>query len=377
MASQFSEKHAIWRANWVLILATALLVVIGLANLYSACAIRMEDGINFRPFFSKQIGFLGIGLFCFVVCMMFNYRHLENIAWPFFIFSIILLLLVPLIGKEAGGSRRWIPLGAINLQPSEVAKISMMILAAKLLAGAKETLGWGEFFKVLSVGLIPGLLVFMQPNLGTCIIILLILGGMILFRGIKAPILKLGLILILVSPLMMWKVVFPNLKPYQQQRILSFVDPAKASSDALFQRNQALIAIGSGQTWGKGWMEGPQNNLLYIPEKHTDYAIAVFSEERGFVGSVALMGLFCLFLLSIFSTARNAKDRFGSFLCVGVFFYFFWQILINIGMVSGMLPVVGVPLPFFSYGGTSALVNFSLLGIVVSVSMRRFVFKLS
>lgn len=369
------EKSRIWHANWVLIVFTLLLVGIGLANLYSACAIRLEDGITFKPFYQRQLGFLGVGFICMIVAMMFDYRRLETNALPFFIFTVLLLLLVPIIGKEINGARRWISLGIINLQPSEIAKISVLIMAAKMLAARKGVMGWAEFGKVLGVSMIPILLVFLQPDLGTSVIIMLILGGMIVFRGMKSSIVKVCIVLALLSPLLMWKVVFPNLKPYQQQRIKSFVDPSAASRDAMFQRNQALIAIGSGETWGKGWMDGPQNNLHFIREKHTDYAIAVFGEERGFAGSVALVGIFCIFLLSIYSTARDAKDRFGSFLCAGVFFYFFWQILINIGMVAGMMPVVGVPLPFFSHGGTSTVVNFSLLGVVLSVSMRRFVFK--
>ena len=373
--TQLTEKSRFWRANWGLILMTLVLLGVGLANLYSACAIRMEDGISFRPFYQRQLWFTGGGVFCMIFAMMFNYRKLETLAWPLFVFSLVLLVLVPVIGKEVGGAKRWISLGVINLQPSEVAKISMMILASKLLAEGRGNLGWKDFGKAMCVGLVPCLMVFAQPDLGTALIIMFILGGMIIFRGVKASIVKVSLLCILVSPLLMWKLVYPNLKPYQQQRIISFVDPAAASKDALFQRNQALIAIGSGQTWGKGWMDGPQNNLHYIREKHTDYAIAVYGEERGFMGNVVLLGLFSLFLLSIYATARDAKDRFGSFLCVGVFFYFFWQILINIGMVAGMLPVVGVPLPFFSHGGTATLVNFSLIGIVLSVSMRRFVFK--
>ena len=138
---------------------------------------------------------------------------------------------------------------------------------------------------------------------------------------------------------------------------------------------QSRIAIGSGELWGKGFKEGTQSQLRFLPERHSDFAVAVFGEEWGFVGCVALVTLFCLFLLSIFSTAAQAKDRFGSMLVVGVFFYFFWQILINMGMVIGIMPVVGIPLPFISYGGSATVVNFTLLGIVLNVSMRRFMFK--
>jgi rod shape determining protein RodA len=373
--AQLMEKSRVWHANWGLIFLTVLLVIFGLFNLYSACSTRSEAGVNIAYYYTRQLGFAGIGLVCMVLVMMFNYRKLSSIAIPFFIFSLILLLLVPFFGKEVKGALRWIPIFGIRFQPSELVKISVMILGAKMLSSGSGPFGWKDFFKVCSIGLLPGLIVFVQPDLGTAAIILAILSGMILFRGVKASIIKVGLCLLLLSPFFMWKVVYPNLKPYQQKRIVNFINPSSASQDAMFQRNQALIAIGSGQVWGKGWMEGPQNNLNYIPERHTDYAIAVLGEEHGFMGNVLLVGLFSLFLLSIYATAVGAKDRFGSYLCVGIFFYFFWQIFINIGMVAGMLPVVGVPLPFFSHGGTAMIVNFSLLGIVLSVSMRRFVFK--
>ncbi|MDR1243545.1 MAG: rod shape-determining protein RodA [Deltaproteobacteria bacterium] len=373
--TQLTEKSRIWHANWGLIILTALLVIFGLVNLYSACATRGEYGVDIEYYYTRQLGFAGLGLLCMVFAMAFDYRRLERMAVPFFVCSIILLLLVPFFGREVKGAVRWIPLFGIRFQPSELAKISVMVLAAKLLSTGRGSLGWKDFIKVCAVGLLPCLIVFIQPDLGTAVIILAILGGMIIFRGLKSSIVKVVLCLLLLSPFFLWKAVYPNLKPYQQQRIVNFINPSAASQDAMYQRNQALIAIGSGQLWGKGWMEGPQNNLNYIPERHTDYAIAVLGEEHGFAGIVLLVGLFSLFLLSICATAANAKDRFGSYLCAGVFFSFFWQIFINIGMVAGMLPVVGVPLPFFSHGGTAMVVNFSLLGIVLSVSMRRFVFK--
>ena len=170
----------------------------------------------------------------------------------------------------------------------------------------------------------------------------------------------------------MW---FVGMHDYQRQRVLTFLNPGDDPRGTGYHILQSRIAIGSGEIWGKGFAEGTQSQLRFLPERHSDFAVAVFGEEWGFVGCVALVTLFCLFLLSIFSTAVQAKDRFGSMLVVGVFFYFFWQIVINMGMVIGLMPVVGIPLPFISYGGTSMLVNFLLLGIVLNVSMRRFMFK--
>mgnify|MGYP000963794858 CR=1 FL=1 len=171
---------------------------------------------------------------------------------------------------------------------------------------------------------------------------------------------------------LMWCVLMHD---YQKQRVLTFLNPGDDPLGAGYHILQSRIAIGSGELWGKGYMEGMMNKLNFLPERHSDFALAVFGEEWGFVGCVALVTLFCLFLLSIFSTVVQAKDRFGSMLAVGVFFYFFWQICINMGMVIGLMPVVGIPLPFISYGGSATVVNFTLLGIVLNVSMRRFMFK--
>ena len=199
-----------------------------------------------------------------------------------------------------------------------------------------------------------------------------ILGGMILFHGLKGYVLKTCLLAVPCAAAFMW---FVGMHDYQRQRILTFLDPGNDPRGTGYHILQSRIAIGSGQLWGKGFKEGTQSQLRFLPERHSDFAVAVFGEEWGFVGCVALVTLFCLFLLSIFSTAVQAKDRFGSMLVVGVFFYFFWQIFINMGMVIGLMPVVGIPLPFISYGGSATLVNFTLLGIVLNVSMRRFMFK--
>ena len=198
-----------------------------------------------------------------------------------------------------------------------------------------------------------------------------LLGGMVLFHGVQWRVLRVCLLLIpLMLPLAWFK-----LHDYQRERIMTFLDPTRDPRGAGYHIIQSQIAIGSGEMFGKGFQAGTQSQLRFLPEKHTDFAVAVFGEEWGFVGCMTLVALFCLFLYAIYSTVRDARDRFGSTLCAGIFFYFFWQIMVNIGMVVGLMPVVGIPLPFISYGGSAMLVNCGLLGIVLSVSMRRFVFK--
>ncbi len=365
------DRRLITHANWSLIGFMALLFLIGLANLYSASGVRLGEGLEVSSYYQKQMIWGGLGILLMAGIMAFDYRHLKSLAPPLFICSIVLLVLVLLFGKSAKGAARWLHFGGFTFQPSELAKISVLLMAAKMLALTREPLGWKQFFLVLGMGLIPAGLIFKQPDLGTCLLVVLLLAGMILYRGVKGYVFKTCCVVIPAVPPLGW--LF--LKPYQKQRLLTFWDPTNDPLHTGYHINQSHIAIGSGQMWGKGFLEGTQNQLRFLPEKHTDFAFAVFGEEHGFVGCVLLLAVFCLFLLSILHTARDAKDRFGSILVAGVFFYFFWQILINMGMTMGLMPVVGIPLPFISYGGSATLVNFCLLGMVLNVSMRRFVFK--
>ena len=366
------DKSLLSYINWGLLACMLLLYLVGVGNLYSASGTRVESGLAFNSFYQRQIIWGLCGLACMLLAMMFDYRQLRNLAWPFFFLTIFLLLLVPIAGKTVYGAKRWISLGFMSLQPSELAKLSVLVLAARLLARDSRPLGWKDFFSVFFICLLPCALIITQPDLGTTMLLLLILAGMILFHGLKGYVLKTCLLAVPGVGALMW---FVGMHDYQRQRILTFLDPGNDPRGTGYHIIQSRIAIGSGELWGKGFKEGTQSQLRFLPERHSDFAVAVFGEEWGFVGCVALVTLFCLFLLSIFSTAVQAKDRFGSMLVVGVFFYFFWQILINMGMVIGIMPVVGIPLPFISYGGSATLVNFTLLGIVLNVSMRRFMFK--
>jgi len=358
--------------NWGLLACMLALYFVGIGNLYSASGTRLEEGMTFAPFYQRQLIWGLMGLMAMLLAMCFDYRQLRNLAWPFFIFTLVLLLLVPIMGKTVYGAKRWLSLGFMSVQPSELAKLAVLVLSARLLARGGVPLGWKEFASVLAVGLVPAALIITQPDLGTTLLVLLILAGMILFHGIRGYVFKTCLLAVPLLGAFMW---FVGMHDYQRQRVLTFLNPGDDPRGTGYHILQSRIAIGSGEIWGKGFAEGTQSQLRFLPERHSDFAVAVFGEEWGFVGCVALVTLFCLFLLSIFSTAVQAKDRFGSMLVVGVFFYFFWQIVINMGMVIGLMPVVGIPLPFISYGGTSMLVNFLLLGIVLNVSMRRFMFK--
>ncbi len=365
------DSKVLYEMNWGIIITAFMLMALGLVNLYSASSISNESGITYAPYFQRQMIWTGMGFFCLLFCAIVDYHLLDKIALPFYIFVIILLILVHLIGFSAGGAKRWIDLGFMSLQPSEFAKFAVLIMGAKMLAKDGHSLGWTDLFKVICMALLPFALVVTQPDLGTALMLLLVLGGMVLYHGIQWKILRLALVFVPLALPFTWFF----LKDYQKQRILTFLDPSQDPRGAGYHIIQSQIAIGSGELTGKGFQEGTQSQLRFLPEKHTDFAIAVLSEEWGFVGALVAISLFCLFLFTIFCSVRDSKDRFGSLLCTGIFFYFFCQILINIGMVIGIMPVVGMPLPFISYGGSAMLVNCVLVGIVFNVSIKRSFFK--
>jgi rod shape determining protein RodA len=365
------DRRLFTHINWPLLLVVAMLFGIGVLNLYSASGFRMGDGVSLNPFYQKQMIWGAAGLVAMITLVAFDYRYLKHVAWPLLIVTIALLALVPVMGKAVYGAKRWLDFGFMSFQPSELAKFATLLVGAITLSKDSERLGWLGLLGVLAVVMPPAAMVIVQPDLGSGLNILLLLAGMILYRGLKGRVFK---TLLAVLPILIPCGWF-FLKPYQKLRVLTLFNPERDPLGSGYHIIQSQIAIGSGQMWGKGFLEGTQSQLRFLPEKHTDFAVAVFAEEWGFVGAIVLVSLFCIFLTLIAGVARDAKDRFGSFLAAGVFFYFFWQMLINMGMVLGIMPVVGIPLPFISYGGSATIVNFCLIGIVLNVSMRRFVFK--
>jgi len=365
------DRRLFFHMNWGLLGLTLLLFGVGILNLYSASVIRLEDGLNIAPYYQRQLVWGGAGLLVLLATLIIDYRHLQTFALPIYLGSLLLLLGVVLFGVVIMGARRWISLGFFNLQPSEIAKLAVLLMGARFLAWNGDLLGWKRLVQALGIGLLPAVMIIRQPDLGTGLTILALIGGMILYHGLLPRVLKICLVLVPCLLPLAWF----GLRDYQKLRILTFIYPSLDPKGAGYHIIQSQIAIGSGSVWGKGFLEGSQHQLRFLPEKHTDFAVAVFGEEWGFIGCIILLALFCLFMLRIIDTVRDAKDRFGSTLVAGIFFYFFWQMSVNIGMVTGLLPVVGIPLPFISYGGSAALVNFALVGLVLNVSMRRFLFK--
>jgi len=365
------DRRLISHISWPLIIIALLLFGLGVMNLYSASSLRVETGVTTIFFYKKQLLWGAVGIAVMFASMLFDYRHLKSLVWILYGLSVALLAWLLLFGETIFGAKRWISLHYFSFQPTELAKLSVLLLAAAYLSRFQDKLDWKRLIKIILLVLIPTAMIILQPDLGSGLNILLIVFGMILVKGLKR---RVFITLLLLIPLLApsgWFIMHD----YQKERILTFLNPERDPLGSGYNIIQSQIAIGSGQMWGKGFLEGTQSQLRFLPEKHTDFVFAVFGEEWGFIGCLTLLTLFCLFLYQIVLITQDSKDQFGSFLAVGVFFYFFWQILINMAMVLGLMPVVGIPLPFLSYGGSSTVVNFCLLGLVLNVSMRRFVFK--
>lgn len=363
------DRRLIINFDWVLLLIVGVIAGIGIINLISATASWQMGG---TPLYMKQLLWLGGGLFLALLVCCFDYRHLEHFAIHGYIISVVLLLVVLLVGKTSMGATRWINLGFFNLQPSEVIKIIMVMMLARLFGRTAHPLGFSfaELWQPAFLLLLPVAMILKQPDLGTALMVVFIAGSMLLFAGLQ----RMTMIGLTVMGLLVAVGGWFGLHDYQQQRIRTFLAPEADPLGSGYHIIQSKIAVGSGGFFGKGFLQGPQSQLSFLPERHTDFAFSVFAEEWGFAGSCLL--LFCYMFLIVWGIyiARRASDRFGMFLAIGVTAMIFWHIVVNLGMVIGLLPVVGVPLPLFSYGGTSMVTTMIGVGLLLNVSMRRFMF---
>jgi len=350
-----------------------LIFAMGILNLYSAGSLRIEEGVTTIFYYKKQLIWGVVGLLALLFFMAFDYRHLKNIVWPLYWTTVSLLITVLILGTNICGATRWINLGLFYFQPTELAKLSILIVTAYFLSNLSQNLRWKELGKLIFLVAIPVFFIMIQPDLGSGMNILLLVGGMVLYKGLDSRVFW----TVFISSLFILPQSWFFLKDYQKKRILTFLNPESDPLGAGYNLLQSKIAIGSGGLWGKGFLGSTQSQLRFLPEKHTDFVFAVFGEEWGFIGSLLLISLFCLLLNQFINVIKGSKDDFGKFLVTGIFFYFFWQVVINISMVLGLIPIVGLPLPLLSYGGSSTVMSFCLLGIALNVSMRRYVFKQS
>ena len=357
--------------DWGLLALTLAIGAAGLVALYSAVSAgALAPDITL---FKKQLIWYGGGLVVMVGCFLFDYKQIERLATVIYLLSVSSLVAVLFFGKYVGGSKRWLPMGPFSLQPSEMAKVAVIIILARYFA--KLINSDGLTLRDLAVPAIltalPFGLIVRQPDLGTAMVIALIAAAMTLFAKIERRTLS----WLVTTFTMLVPLVWLFLRGYQKQRILTFLNPDRDPLGAGYHIIQSKIAIGSGMLTGKGFLKGTQNALSFLPEQHTDFIFSVLAEEWGLIGSLTLIILFLIIIAWGLSIAGRCRDPFGTLLSVGVTAMITWQVLINIGMVMGLMPVVGVTLPFVSYGGSSIITMMMGIGLLMNVSMRRFKFE--
>jgi rod shape determining protein RodA len=300
-----------------------------------------------------------------------DYRHYEKFGYALYAFGIVLLVLVFVLGKDIRGSSRWIYIGSFSLQPSEFMKLFLIIAVAKYLHDDPKTEGrtLRDLAIPAMIAAVPMMLILAQPDLGTALILMLIFVSICALTRIAwKSLVSLGLAVAVGLPLV-WTYV---LKDYQRNRVTAFLNPDANILGSGWHAHHARVAIGNGGIWGQGFMRGSQNQFHFLPDQYSDFPFAVFAEDWGFVGCLVLVALYGFLVMWSIRVAATAKDRFGAVIAIGVGSLIFWHAFFNLGMVTGILPVVGVTLPLFSYGGSSVLTVLMGVGLLMNVSMRRF-----
>ncbi len=365
------DRRLLQNFDWVLLLLLILLAGISILNLYSATyPIREMGGAQI---FRKQVYWYLMGFAVFFLMTTFNYYALERFAYPGYIACILLLVFVLFMGKATSGSQRWLHLGPISFQPSEITKIAVILALGKFFRekADKRYYRLRDLWQPFLLVIIPAFLIIKEPDLGGAILLIAVSFSMALFVRIHWK----SLAILVGSTVSVAPLIWFGMKSYQQKRILTFLNPDLDPLGAGYHINQSKIAIGSGLLWGKGFLKGTQTRLHFLPEQHTDFAFSVLAEEWGFIGSIILLLLYLFLILWAISIARNSKERFGSVIAIGLIAMVFWQVIINVGMVTGLLPVVGIPLVLFSYGGSSLITTMAGMGLLMNISMRRFMFQ--
>lgn len=366
------ERNFFSKIDWSFVFIILILNAVGLVNLYSAT--HGISGDEMGGLFYQQIVWLFIGWGMFFILTIIDYQFLSRLAYFIYILNLAALIGVTFFGKVAYGAQRWIELFFFRYQPSETMKLAVIILLAHTL-NEKNSTGPGMSFKDLLWPLfllgIPFTLVAEQPDLGTAMMLMAVGGSMLLFIKVRKSIIVSALLAISVAVPLAWNFA---LRDYQKNRVLTFLSPTTDPRGTGYNSIQSKIAVGSGKFWGKGFRKGTQAQLEFLPERHTDFIYSVLSEEWGLVGSIFVLSCFMILFLIAIKIANQANDKFAALLTVGVMAYVFWHMFVNIGMVIGLLPIVGIPLPLLSYGGTSMLTTMCGLGIVSSVAYRRYLF---
>jgi rod shape determining protein RodA len=349
--------------DWPLILSVIAICTIGLLNLYSA-----TRDTRHHVKLDKQIEWMVIGVVVFIVATVVDYRAMVRVAWIGLGVVIASLVLVRLVGHSSQGSFRWFNVFGSHFQPSELAKPVVIIVLARIFQDA-ETGGYSQKDVLLRMALlaIPIGLIAIQPDLGTAVI----LGLIALTVGFLAMPSVWPMVYVTIGGLLAVPFLWETMHDYQKNRILAFLDPSADPKGNGYHTLQSIFAVGSGRIWGEGFMSGTQKEYGYLPEHWTDFPFSVWAEEWGFAGSAFLLAIFGFLLVWILNVALSARDRVGAVICTGVAAMTFWHVVVNVAMVLGIAPVVGVTLPFVSYGGSSLVTFFLAMGLVANVSLRK------
>lgn len=347
----------------VLIFGSSMgLLFLGLLMIYST-ALQSNNSLLLRQVFAAMLGLIGMFIIAF-----FDYRNLRKVTGILYLATLALLVYVLFFGADIRGSTRWIDFGAFQFQPAEFAKLAMVIIMAKFLDQHGEKLKSFKYVLLSAVYIaIPAILILAEPDLGSALVLLGTWFAMLLFSPMSKKQIFILIALLLILSVVAWFVIAQD---YQKERVFTFINPTADPQGAGYNVLQSIIAVGSGGLWGQGVGRGLQSQLKFLPERQTDFIFASTAEELGFLGSAVILGLFLLIFLRLIKTARIARDNFGMYLAMGVFFMLFIQVVINVGMNIGILPVTGIPLPLLSYGGSSLLITFLSLGLIQSIVAR-------
>ena len=353
--------------DWILVLSTISLIVIGCIVIGSATHINRE-GLKITDLVAKQLLFFGFNILAIVGMQWLDYERLRSYAKWIYGATIIMLLAVMLVGTSALGAQRWIQIGPITIQPSEFTKLMMIISLANLLESRVGKLNtFKELAPVFLFLGIPALLVFKQPDLGTSLVYVAILAGMLFVSGIRMRLVQIMVgTLIALMPLGWFA-----LQEYQKERIQVFLNPNIDPFGAGYHIIQSKIAIGSGLIFGKGLFEGTQSQLNFLPENHTDFIFSVVGEELGLIGCCVVLGLLLVVVYRSFLIAKRAVDPFGMLMATGIGSMLLFEVLVNVGMTTGIMPVTGIPLPFISYGVSALTTNLLSIGLLLNIVMRQ------
>jgi rod shape determining protein RodA len=369
------ERRPIRHVDWVLLLLIVVLTVVGLVLLHSISATTPDEAAFWLVRVIKQGATAGFGLLVVVLIASFDYRFFKVYAGFIYVAALAALVLVKIPGIGAtdpsGVAQRWFAIAGLQITPSEITKLCAIVMLAAILSEIRTpepTLG--DLARVLAVAALPLVLVFIQPDIGTSIVLAAITVGMLIVAGTRLK----HLLVLTATGLVLIGLAFQVgvIQDFQRQRLTAFLDRANAPEDAKYNLDQSLIAVGSGGLLGRGYLKGTQTNLDYVPRQHTDFIFTVAGEEFGFVGAMFVLLLYALILWRAIRIATLSKDPFGTLVAAGIASMFAIQMFVNVGMVIGIMPITGIPLPFLSYGGSSILVSFAAIGMLESIHMRRF-----